>query len=281
MLMGLGVFRGRGGGCLLGGLDTLPTARLVAVFVLAAGGEIGYTSTSDVHGVGTLFVVGQPTRPFNCAVGVGGVSTGPDTDSNVHGGLREVLSVIRIFVMEGADEVPVNVPFDLLSCPERGVVVEVLLRLIDRIVDSTVVGRSVALSKVVGFSVGIVDAHEFPIDFVQIVGFEDDAADDSLARGGFQPDLDDAEEKVELGLDRGGFASHGDGHSGAIGPVLDCASGGVPDSGVSGRFGEVKGVVHAQCRICRAAGAVQGIASSPCLGLNHCNQRCKGKKGES
>lgn len=247
--MDLGVFWGRGGGYLLGSLDALPTTGLVAVFILAARGEVGYASTSHVHGVGTLLVVGQSARPFNCAVCVGGVSTGPDTDSDVHGRLREVLSVVRIFVKEGADKASVNVPFDLLSCPERGIIMEVLLRLIDRIVDGAIVGRGVALSKVICLGVGIIGAHEFPVNFVEIVRFEDDAADDSLTRGGFQPDLHDAKEEVELGLDRGRLASHGDGHSGAIGSILDGASSGVPDSRVGGRFGEIKRVVHTQCGI--------------------------------
>ena len=75
---------------------------------------------------------------------------------------------------------------------------EVLLRVVDGVVESAVVGGGIALAEVVGLGVRGVATHELPVNLVQVVGLEHDAADNTLARGGLHDDGDGAEEDVEV-----------------------------------------------------------------------------------
>ena len=82
-------------------------------------------------------------------------------------------------------------------------------------------GRGIALAVIIRLAVCCVRAGELPVDLVQVVGLEHDAADNSLARGGLEPDLDFAEEDVEFGLHCGRIAFVVDGELGAV-VVVHC-----------------------------------------------------------
>lgn len=84
---------------------------------------------------------------------------------------------------------------------------------------------------------GIVVADELLVYFIQVIGLQYHAADYPLARGGFEPDLDFAEEDVEFGLDGWCVASFVNGEGGAGGVVGQGAGGGVPEGGVEGGGG--------------------------------------------
>jgi len=128
-------------------LDTLPASSLVAVFVFAPGGIVLRVQSLDIHGEGSSLVVGQSTSPLDCSVRFLGVSTGPDTKTDIHGGLRVVFTPIGVLILQGADDVAINDPLELLLGPDGGVVMEIVLWVIDWVVDCSVERGGVALSK--------------------------------------------------------------------------------------------------------------------------------------
>ena len=174
--------------------------------------------------------------PLDGVVTVVFVAACPDADADVHGRLWIVCPSVGVVVRQRTHDGAVDVPFQRLIRPARGVVVVALRRV--PVIGQSVpfcpficVGR-VAFSVVVVLGVGVVVADEFLVYFIQVVGLQYHAADHALAWGGFQPDLDFAEEYVEFGLDGGGVASLGDGEGGAGGVVGKVAGGGVPEGGV-------------------------------------------------
>ena len=101
----------RGGGVSGDRLDGLPGSGRVAVFVLAAGGEVGYADGLDEHCVGTLGVVDFPAGPLDGVVAVIFVPACPDADADVHGRLRVVGSSVRVGVRQRTHDGSVDVPF--------------------------------------------------------------------------------------------------------------------------------------------------------------------------
>ena len=243
-------------------LDAAPATRSVAVFVLgnvAVG--VGDTHGLHGHGVGAPTVVGQAAGPFDGAVGVFGVPTSPDAQADVHGGLGEVVAAVCVGRLEGADDLAVDVPVDFAFGPVGRVVVPVVLGVGDRVVDGAVEGGGVAFAEVVGFHVGGVAAHEFPVDFVEVVGFEHDGGDDALAAGGFHDYFDLAAEDVEVGLHGGGVTTFVDCELGAVGALVDGPGCGVPYCCGHDGVREVYAVVgDAESDVERTVGAVHGIA---------------------
>lgn len=196
--------------------DALPASRLVAVAVFAAAGSVLDPRARHVHRIGALAVIGQAAGPFDRVFVIVLVPTGPDAETKVHRGLREILAVVGVLARQGADRAAIDDPLQFVGGPDDGVVVEVVLqRLGNGVVDGPVVGGGVALAEVVGLDVGDVAAEDLPVDFVEIVGLEHDAADDALAAGGFGNDLDNAEEEVEVGLDGRSDTLFGNGEFGA------------------------------------------------------------------
>lgn len=122
---------------------------------------------------------------------------------------------------------------------------------------------------------GIIVADELLVYFIQVIGLQYHAADYPLARGGFEPDFDFAEEDVEFGLNGGCVASFINGEGGAGGVVGQGTGGGVPEGGMEGgRRVEGKGGIGcAECWVRRTASAVQRVAGGPGL-------RCSWKKQE-
>ena len=89
-------------------------------------------------------------------------------------------------------------------------------------------GSRVTLAIVVRLSMRRVRACKFPVHLIQVVRLKHDAAYDSLARGGFEPDLELTEEDVELGLNGRRITFIVDCVLGAVVAVDDGAGGGVP-----------------------------------------------------
>lgn len=83
--------------------------------------------------------------------------------------------------------------------------------------DGAVVAGRVSFAEVVALNMRGVSAEDLPVDFIQVIALQDDAADDAGAGGGAHPDFDFAAEEVVFGLDSGGIAAHGDGEVGAGG----------------------------------------------------------------
>ena len=213
----------QGGGVAGDDLDGLRGSGRVAVFVFAAGGVVGHADGLHEHCVGGFGVVYFSAGPLDGVVVVVFVAAGPDADADVHGCLWVVCPSVCVVVRQRTYDGAVDVPFQRLIRPAGGIVVVALGRV-------PVVGQrvpfcpfdgvgGVAFSVVVALGVGVVVADEFLVYFIQIVGLQYDAADYALAWGSFQPDLDFAEEYVELGLDGGGVAFLGDGE-GSTGGVV-------------------------------------------------------------
>lgn len=106
----------------------------------------------DVHGERSSRVVGLTTGPLNGALSVGGVTTSPDTDADVHGGLGETSTALSIVVVQGTDSSTVNVPGDVVLLPVHLVGVEFTLRVGHSGPGITVIGRGIALAEVVGLN---------------------------------------------------------------------------------------------------------------------------------
>lgn len=243
-------------------MDAGPAAGGVAVFVLgdvAVG--VGDADRLHGHGVGAARVVGQAAGPFDGAVGEFGVAAGPDPQADVHRGLGEVDAAVGVGGEEGAHDLPVDVPVDFAFGPVGGVVVPVGLWVGDWVVDGAVEGGGVAFAEVVGFHVGGVAAHEFPVDFVEVIGFEHDGRDDALAAGGFHDHFDLAAEDVEVCLHGGGVAALVNCELCTVIALVDGSGCGVPHCRGHDGVGEVYAVVgDAEGGVERTVGFLHGIA---------------------
>lgn len=129
-------------------LDAVGRTAVVAVGVGLGRIGVGDLDGLDVHGERTLGVVCDTAGPLDGALGLAGVTTSPDTDSQGHGSLREVIASSRS--LESADIVAINGPGDGVLRPVDGVGVDGGLGRVDIGVGGTVVRGSVALAEVVG-----------------------------------------------------------------------------------------------------------------------------------
>lgn len=155
-------------------LDALPVAGCVAVRVRTPGTVILHEHTLNRHSEGCVTKISFPARPLNDAFRLRRIATSPNTQSQIHGCLRKVLTTDGVSIEECPSEDPINKPFDRGTCPHGRVVVEVILRVVDAVVDCAVVARRVAFAEIVCLDRGSVAADEFPVYFVEVVGFEDD-----------------------------------------------------------------------------------------------------------
>ena len=72
--------------------------------------------------------VGKTTSPLNGSGSSSAGATNPVTHLNLHRSLREVVSTVGIGVGKSADEIAVEVPFDIRAGPVNGISVELGLR---------------------------------------------------------------------------------------------------------------------------------------------------------
>lgn len=99
----------------------------------------------------------------------------------------EILAVESesITIVESTDQVGTNIPFDIVGGPVDGIGGHGADRVGDRVVDGSVVGSGVSLSEEVAFNLRIIGSKPLPIDFIEVIGFEDEAANDTGTRAGF------------------------------------------------------------------------------------------------
>ena len=128
------------------------------------------------------------------------------------------------------------------------------------IVDGAIIGSGVALSKVVGLNMSSVATQEFPIDFIKIIRFENDAANNTLASCCLHDDGNDTEEDVKIGLDGWRVTATVDNEFAALIGPLDLSSCSIPDLRIGHCSIPLEGSVRAQGRIDGAIGGVERIA---------------------
>lgn len=181
--------------------------RHVAIAVAAGAAVVLNGDILDVHGEWGFAGINLSTGPLasTCSLWVGGIETSnPVTHLDLHWGLREVLASKsdRITVVEGSDEVIVDGPFDELRGPLDGVGVPGADGVSDCVSGRAIIGRGVALSEEVALNMAIVGTQPFPINLVEIVGLQDEGADNTSAWGSLYLRLDLAKEDVFRGADR-------------------------------------------------------------------------------
>ena len=103
--------------------------------------------------------------------------------------------------VQGSLQGTVDVPFGGCGGPGDAVVVPCLDGRGDVVIDGTVIGGGVALAEEVGLDGGISGAQPFPVDLVEIVGLQDEGADDTGSGRGLEPDIDSAEHDIFRGGD--------------------------------------------------------------------------------
>lgn len=97
-------------------------ARLIAIDVLSTGGVVLNHERLDLHAEGALRVVGGSTSPRDGTCRVGGVTTAPCTEFDLHGGLGVL--VVGVRRLESADSLAIDLPYDLFWGPFDGVLLE-------------------------------------------------------------------------------------------------------------------------------------------------------------
>lgn len=210
-------------------LDTLPRSSLIAVLVFLALRVVGDPCALDIHSIRPVVVIRLTARPGDGPVVVRLVACSPDAQSHTHRRLREAFAAFSAVVEQLTHRRTVDEPCDALIRPARRVIMKPALRIVDGIPLRARRCRSdITLAIIVRLPVCSVCPRELPVHLVQIIGLEHDAADDSLARRGFHPDFDLAEEYRELRLDSWCISAFGDRELSATVAVDDVASAGVP-----------------------------------------------------
>lgn len=116
---------------------------------------------------------------------------------------------------------------------------------------ATVVGRSVALGKVVGLNLLGLATEPLPVDLVEAVGLEDNAGNDTSTRGSNQLNLELSEEDVAETADGRGLLLIGDAEDSALGLVVGKSCTGSKAKERVLALGEVDGVVPTDGKISR------------------------------
>ena len=150
-------------------LDAGVVASLVGVLVVGGRVVVGHVDGLDVHDEGDVVEVGLTTSPLDGALGVAGVTAGPDTDLELAGGLGVVLAVQSIGVLDSVLDVAVDDPLDALLGPVDTVGVELGLGVGNGDVVFAVTEGAVTLSEVVGLDVGGVGADLLLLSYVRFM----------------------------------------------------------------------------------------------------------------
>ena len=140
---------------------------MVAVDILGAGGVVLDHDGPDLHGEGTLCVVGRSARPLDGARAVGGVTTAPRTELDLHRSLGVL--VLGVGWLERSDGHAIDLPDNLVRCPVDGVLLVAGLAAGVCVESAAVVSRRLALSEVVGLRFIGVCAEPLPVDLVERV----------------------------------------------------------------------------------------------------------------
>lgn len=133
------------------------------------------------------------------------IAAGPHSNADHHRRLG-ILVFLRGVGRQHSHGLAVDLPDNLGARPVNGVGVEVVVVSGVVVRGSAVETVGVSLSKVVALDQGIVAAQPFPVNFIQVVRLQYCAADDALARGGLDHELDMSEHDVPLGVEQGRIA---------------------------------------------------------------------------
>ena len=240
-------------------LDALPGAAAIRVLVL--GGLLSATATHEVLDLDALVVgvegsvgeVGKAAGPLDGTGLVALLSGDPGSQLDTHGGLGVSSAAREALGEQGADDLAVDDPLQLLARPLEGVGVVLGQGASDGREAAAVVRSVAALAKVVGLDLGVVAANPLPVDLVEIVRLEHDAGHDTGTGGRLHRDIDLAEEDVLIALGGRRVGGRLDAVDGAVAVVLDLGAIEVLDE-VGGALGEV--VVDDLGAECLGEGAV-------------------------
>ena len=247
--MGRGAGAGAGGARIvgLGELDALVRATVVSPLVRFGGVVVLDLDGVDVHGEGSLAVVGLTASPLNGALAVVRITTSPDTNPHVHGSLRESGAALGLIVRNGTDFIAIDAPLDVVLGPVDRVGVPGVDRSIDRGIRFAVIGGGITFSEVVGLDLvvvatktllwyvrlawsqhGNIQEPTHPVDLVEIIRLQHNAADNAGSRGNLHFNIDSAEEQVAFGLNGGCVTLLGDGELSTVIAKVHFTSGGLP-----------------------------------------------------
>lgn len=137
-------------------LDAVGRARIVAIGVRIGRVGVGDGHGLDVHGEGSLGVVGLAASPLDSALGVAGVTTSPATNAHTHRSLGVASTALGIGVVQSADGGTVDGPDGLVLLPVHRVGVESRLRVGNAGPSGAIIGGGITLAKVVGLDLGSV-----------------------------------------------------------------------------------------------------------------------------
>ena len=112
------------------------------------------------------------------------------------------MSTVGIAVVEGAHGSAINEPGKRLGSPVERICVD-LLNAGDIGHDHAVVHSRVALAEVVHLSMGGIVTNELPVNFVEIVGLQNNGRDDTSAASSLHGDLDETVVEVAVALNGG------------------------------------------------------------------------------
>lgn len=144
-------------------IDALPVTGVVLVLVGIGGRVVDDIRVLDIHSEGTFAVVYSSASPGDCARKIArrGVSAGPDAEFELHRGLGEAGTALRIGVLKCANGGTVDEPGDCVGGPIYGVSVPLGLSCRYRDVDHAVVVSGVVLAEIVGLDTVVFTADEF------------------------------------------------------------------------------------------------------------------------
>lgn len=106
--------------------NTLIRTRHIGPRIRLGRGIVDNPHRLDIHGERRLGVIRLTTGPLDRALCVIRVAAGPDPDPRTHGRLWVVCAGDGVGVVQGSDEVAVDVPLRALGCPADAVGVECL-----------------------------------------------------------------------------------------------------------------------------------------------------------
>lgn len=146
-----------------GNADAIRGAGGVGVVVAASRVVVSDLDILNVHrprhASGSI-VSRLAASPRDSALVVVRVTASPDTQADIHRGLREVGAAVSISIVQGADGCSVNGPDNRILGPVDGVGVDSVLRSGDGELLHPVVGRSVSLAEVISLDIAVVAAQE-------------------------------------------------------------------------------------------------------------------------
>lgn len=192
------------------------------VVVLGTRHTVGVVLDGDGLVVGeerSAAEVGVTTSPLDGSIGSILATCNPGTKFDLHGSLGESSTILGIGIVQGADQATIDVPFDVVLGPVNGISVELLLRVADGVVGSTVVGGSITLAEVVGLDLGCVTTEPLPVNLVEIVGLQNEAGNNTLTGASTNSNVDLAEEDPLGALDGGSIRLLVDGENSTVGTV--------------------------------------------------------------